>query len=134
MCKRRRVLPRSGRLHALACQVLAPDVQVEIAKVAKIVIRLETEADETANAALALIIVVLQAETPNLILARELSYAIKMRTDALSNARTTWFMRLTGGSPTTIIVTGLIASFITWVVIGPVWLWLFESFENRSLT
>jgi hypothetical protein len=107
---------------------------VEIAKVAKIVIRLETEADETANAALALIIVVLQAETPNLILARELSYAIKMRTDALSNARTTWFMRLTGGSPTTIIVTGLIASFITWVVIGPVWLWLFESFENRSLT
>ena len=134
MCKRRRVLPRSGRLHALACQVLAPDVQVEIAKVAKIVTRLETKADETANADLALIIGALQAETPNLILARELRYAIKMRTGALSNARTTWFMRLTGGSPTAIIVTGLIASFITWVVIGPVWLWLFESFENRSLT
>lgn len=107
---------------------------MEIAKVAKIVTRLETKADETANADLALIIGALQAETPNLILARELRYAIKMRTGAFSNARTTWFMRLTGGSPTAIIVTGLIASFVTWIVIGPVWLWLFESFENRSLT
>lgn len=107
---------------------------MEIAKVAKIVTRLETKADETANADLALIIGALQAETPSLILARELRYAIKMRTGAFSNARTTWFMRLTGGSPTAIIVTGLIASFVTWIVIGPVWLWLFESFENRSLT
>lgn len=107
---------------------------MEIAKVAKIVTRLETKADETANADLALIIGALQAETPSLILARELRYAIKMRMGAFSNARTTWFMRLTGGSPTAIIVTGLIASFVTWIVIGPVWLWLFESFENRSLT
>ena len=107
---------------------------MEIAKVAKIVTRLETKADETANADLALIIGAPQAETPSLILARELRYAIKMRTGAFSNARTTWFMRLTGGSPTAIIVTGLIASFVTWIVIGPVWLWLFESFENRSLT
>ena len=107
---------------------------MEIVKVAKIVTRLETKADETANADLALIIGAPQAETPSLILARELRYAIKMRTGAFSNARTTWFMRLTGGSPTAIIVTGLIASFVTWIVIGPVWLWLFESFENRSLT
>ena len=121
-------------LHALACQALTSDVQQEVAKVAKIVTRLETKADETANADLALILGALQAETPNLILARELRYAIKMRTGAFSNARTTWFMRLTGGSPTAIIVTGLIASFVTWVVIGPVWLWLFEDFESRSLT
>lgn len=121
-------------LHLLAGQTLTPDVQVEIAKVAKIVTRLETKGDETANADLALIVGALQADTPNLILARELRYAIKMRTGAFSNARTTWFMRLTGGSPTAIIVTGLIASFVTWVVIGPVWLWLFEDFESRSLT
>lgn len=121
-------------LHTLSGQVLAPDVQVEIAKVAKIVSRLETKADETATVDLALIVSALQADTPNLILARELRYAIKMRTGTFSNARTTWFMRLTGGSPTAIIVTGLIASFITWVVIGPVWLWLYESFETRSLT
>ena len=44
---------------------------MEIVKVAKIVTRLETKADETANADLALIIVALQAETRNLILARE---------------------------------------------------------------
>jgi hypothetical protein len=107
---------------------------VEIVKVAKIVTRLETKADETANADLALIIGAPQAETPSLILARELRYAIKMRTGAFSNARTTWFMRLTGGSPTAITITGLIAPFVSWIVIGPVWLWLFESFENRSLT
>lgn len=121
-------------LHTLSREVLAPDVQVEIAKVAKIVSRLETKADETATADLALIVSALQAETPNLILARELRYAIKMRTGAFSNARTTWFMRLTGGSPTAIIVTGLIASFATWVLVGPAWLWLYESFETRSLT
>jgi hypothetical protein len=121
-------------LLALSGQALAPDLQIEIAKVAKIVSRLEAKGDNTANADLALIVGALQADTPNLLLARELRFAIKMRTGAFSNSRTTWFMRLTGGSPTAIIVTGLIASFITWVVIGPVWLWLFESFENRSLT
>lgn len=121
-------------LHTLSGQALEPDVQVEIAKVAKIVTRLETKNDETANADLALIIAALQADTPNLVLARELRYAIKMRTGAFSNARTTWFMRLTGGSATAIIVTGLIASFVTWIVIGPLWLWLFEDFESRSLT
>lgn len=121
-------------LRALAGQALEPDVQVEIAKLAKIVTRLETRGDGTANADLALIIGALQAETPNLVLARELRYAIKMRTSAFSNARTTWFMRLTGGSATAIIVTGLIASFVTWILIGPLWLWVFEDFERRSLT
>lgn len=121
-------------LHNLAGAALEPDVQVEVAKVAKIVTRLESKGDETANADLALIIGALEAETPNLVLARDLRYAIKMRTGAFSNARTTWFMRLTGGSPTAIIVTGLIASFITWIVIGPVWMWLYEDFEGRSLT
>ncbi len=121
-------------LLALSGQALTPDVQIEIAKVAKIVSRLEAKADNTANADLALIIGALRADMPNLVLARELRFAIKMRTGAFSNSRTTWFMRLTGGSPTAIIVTGLIASFVTWVVIGPLWLWLFESFENRSLT
>lgn len=81
-----------------------------------------------------MIVGALQATTPNLVLARDLRYAIKMRTGAFSNARTTWFMRLTGGSATAIIVTGLIASFVTWVVIGPVWMWLYEDFEGRSLT
>lgn len=121
-------------LHVLARQTLAPDVQTEVAKVAKIVTRLEAKTDETANADLALIVGALQVETPNLVLARDLRYAIKMRTGAFSNARTTWFMRLTGGSATAIIVTGLIASFVTWIVIGPAWLWLFEDFESRSLT
>lgn len=121
-------------LHALAGQALEPEVQIEVAKVAKIVTRLEAKADETADADLALIIGALQADTPNLVLVRELRYAIKMRTGAFSNARTTWFMRLTGGSPTAIIVTGLIASFVTWIVIGPAWMWLFEDFESRSLT
>lgn len=121
-------------LNNLAATALEPDVQVEVAKVAKIVTRLETKGDETANADLSLILSALQADTPNLTLARDLRYAIKMRTGAFSNARTTWFMRLTGGSATAIIVTGLIASFLTWIVIGPVWLWLFEDFERRSLT
>ena len=121
-------------LHNLATTTLDANVQVEVAKVAKIVTRLETKGDKTANEDLSLIIAALQADTPNLTLARDLRYAIKMRTGAFSNARTTWFMRLTGGSPTAIIVTGLIASFVTWIVIGPVWMWLYEGFEGRSLT
>ncbi|CAN0561287.1 unnamed protein product, partial [Laminaria digitata] len=121
-------------LHGLATTTLEPEVQVEVAKVAKIVTRLESKDDESANADLALILAALEADTPNLTLAQELRYAIKMRTGAFSNARTTWFMRLTGGSPTAIIVTGLIASFVTWVMIGPAWLWLYGTFENRSLT
>ena len=121
-------------LATLSTRPLKPEVQIEIAKIAKIVTRLEEKADETANADLALAVSAMQADTPNLILARELRYAIKMRTGAFSNARTTWFMRLTGASATAIIVFGLISSFVTWVLIGPLWLWLFDQFEGRALT
>jgi hypothetical protein len=121
-------------LSDIAARPLDADVQVEVGKVAKVVTRLETAGDSTANADLALLIVALQAEPPNLTLARELRYAIKMRTGTLSNTRTTWFMRLTGGSATAIIVIGLIAAFASWVIIGPILLWLFEDFQSRSLT
>ena len=121
-------------LETLARHTLVPEVQVEVAKIAKIVARLEANDNSSANADIALAMRALEADTPNLTLARELRYATKMRTGAFRNGRTAWFMRLTGGSATAVIVIGLISAFLSWVIIGPVLLWLFRNFENRSLT
>lgn len=118
----------------LAAKSVDADAQIELAKVAKIVSRLELSDDQTANADLELIVGALEADPPNLILARELRYAIKMRTGAFRSARTARFMRLTGGSATTIVVTGLMAAVLSWAVIGFGLLWWFDVPKLRSLT
>jgi len=81
----------------LAAKSADTDAQTELAKVSKILTRLELGRDQSAHADLELIVGALEADPPNLILARELRYAIKMRT---------------GGSATTIVVTGLMAAVL----------------------
>lgn len=113
---------------------LEPDVQVEIAKVAKIVTRLEANGDSSANSDLVLIIRALDADEPNLLLARELRRAIKMRTGTFSTGFTTWFMRRTGGSPTSILVLGLAAAIVSWSLLGFALIHVFDTPGLKDLT
>lgn len=120
-------------LRVLAGQVQVPEVQTEVAKVAKIVSRLEANSDTSANADLTLIIAALQADAPNLILARELRYAVKMRTGTFRNPLTASFMRVSGGSPTAICLIGLVAATFFWGAITLVMLAVFEVDYLRGL-
>lgn len=112
----------------LSSAALSSDAQQEVAKISKVVARLDRKGLTGPNPELTMAVRAIQSDPPNLLLARELRYAVKMETGTFRNGHTAWFMKVTGGSPTAIMVVGLSASMIVWLVLDCVLLWAFNHF------
>lgn len=109
------------RLDQVALENLSEDLQIELGKLHKIIGRIEknnklpdSENEISLRRDFGIILNALNADEPNLKLARDIRYDIKMRTKAFGNKGSSFFMSKTGGSSTAIVLLGLICGLAGW--------------------